>query len=111
MDVTECKLESEKKWTDMRIKIQHIEDEVDTLRKDLNKQAKLVENIQELSNSVALLANNVKTMLEEQQKQDERITLIEQKPIKRYDSVVDKVIMLIVAALVGALLIKLGLPA
>ena len=110
MDVTECKLESEKKWTDMRIKIQHIEDEVDTLRKDLNKQAKLVENIQELSNSVALLANNVKTMLEEQQKQDERITLIEQKPIKRYDSVVDKVIMLIVAALVGALLIKLGLP-
>lgn len=111
MDVTECKLESEKKWTDMRLKIQHIEDEVDTLRKDLNKQAKLVENIQELSNSVALLANNVKTMLEEQQKQDERITLIEQKPIKRYDSVVDKVIMLIVAALVGALLIKLGLPA
>lgn len=110
MDVTECKLESEKKWTDMRLKIQHIEDEVDTLRKDLNKQAKLVENIQELSNSVALLANNVKTMLEEQQKQDERITLIEQKPIKRYDSVVDKVIMLIVAALVGALLIKLGLP-
>lgn len=95
----------------MRLKIQHIEDEVDTLRKDLNKQAKLVENIQELSNSVALLANNVKTMLEEQQKQDERITLIEQKPIKRYDSVVDKVIMLIVAALVGALLIKLGLPA
>lgn len=111
MDVTECKLESEKKWTDMRLKIQHIEDEVDVLRKDLNKQAKLVENIQELSNSVALLANNVKTMLEEQQKQDERITLIEQKPIKRYDSVVDKVIMLIVAALVGALLIKLGLPA
>ena len=111
MDVTECKLESEKKWTDMRLKIQHIEDEVDTLRKDLNKQAKLVENIQELSNSVALLANNVKAMLEEQQKQDERITLIEQKPIKRYDSVVDKVIMLIVAALVGALLIKLGLPA
>ena len=111
MDVTECKLESEKKWTDMRLKIQHIEDEVDTLRKDLNKQAKLVENIQELSNSVALLANNVKTMLEEQQKQDDRITLIEQKPIKRYDSVVDKVIMLIVAALVGALLIKLGLRA
>ena len=111
MDVTECKLESEKKWTDMRLKIQHIEDEVDVLRKDLKKQAKLVENIQELSNSVALLANNVKTMLEEQQKQDERITLIEQKPIKRYDSVVDKVIMLIVAALVGALLIKLGLPA
>lgn len=111
MDVTECKLESEKKWTDMQLKIQHIEDEVDVLRKDLNKQAKLVENIQELSNSVALLANNVKTMLEEQQKQDERITLIEQKPIKRYDSVVDKVIMLIVAALVGALLIKLGLPA
>lgn len=111
MDVTECKLESEKKWTDMRLKTQHIEDEVDVLRKDLNKQAKLVENIQELSNSVALLANNVKTMLEEQQKQDERITLIEQKPIKRYDSVVDKVIMLIVAALVGALLIKLGLPA
>lgn len=111
MDVTECKLESEKKWTDMRLKIQHIEDEVDVLRQDLNKQAKLVENIQELSNSVALLANNVKTMLEEQQKQDERITLIEQKPIKRYDSVVDKVIMLIVAALVGALLIKLGLPA
>ena len=33
------------------------------------------------------------------------------KPAKRWDSIVDKALMVIVAALVGALLIKLGLPA
>lgn len=40
-----------------------------------------------------------------------RITDLERKPAKRWDSVVDKILTAAVAALVGALLIRLGLPA
>lgn len=38
-----------------------------------------------------------------------RITAIEQKPAKRWDGVVDKLILLIVAAVAGFLLAKFGL--
>ena len=39
-----------------------------------------------------------------------RINDIEKKPAKRWDGIVDKVLTALVAALIGALLIKLGLP-
>ena len=38
-----------------------------------------------------------------------RITAIEQKPAKRWDGVVDKIILLLVAAAVGFMLAKVGL--
>ena len=49
-------------------------------------------------------------MLEEQRSQNKRLQALEMKPVKRWDSAVDKIISVITAALVGALLIKLGLP-
>ena len=93
------------------MKIQKLQDEVKVMDARLNKQAAMVADIQQLSTSVSILANNMKSMLEEQQKQGNRISTLEQKPAKRWDAVVDKIIMVVVGALAAALLIKLGLPA
>ena len=111
MDVDKCRLESEKRWSDVNMKIQKLQDEVKVMDARLNKQAAMVADIQQLSTSVSILANNMKSMLEEQQKQGNRIHTLEQKPAKRWDAVVDKIIMVVVGALAAALLIKLGLPA
>lgn len=39
-----------------------------------------------------------------------RLSDIERKPAKRWESIVDKVLMVIVGAIVGAVLVKMGLP-
>lgn len=111
MDFNEYRLQSEKRWADFSVKVQKIEDTVSVMETKIDKQAKLVEDIQQLSTSVSILANNMKSMLEEQKKQSSRIAIIEQKPGKRWDAVVDKVLMLLIAALISGVLIKLGLPA
>lgn len=109
-DITQCRLESAAKWEKINLKIQHITDEMDVMKVRLDKQDTLVKDIQQLSTSVSILANNMKSMLDEQQKQNMRIQNLEMKPAKRWNGVVDKIISLVTAALVGALLIKLGLP-
>lgn len=110
-DITKCRLESEHRWSEVNLKIQKIKDDMDVMKVRLDKQASMVEDIQQLSTSVSILANNMKSMLDEQQKQNMRIQNLEMKPAKRWNSAIDKIINLVVAALVGALLIKLGLPA
>lgn len=111
MDIDKCRLESEHRWSDINLKIQKIKDDIEVMKTRLDTQAAMVEDIQQLSTSVSILANNMKSMLDEQQKQNTRLQNLEMKPAKRWDSAVDKIINLVVAALVGALLIKLGLPA
>lgn len=111
MDIDKCRLESEHRWSDINLKIQKMKDDMEVLKVRLDKQAVMVEDIQQLSASVSILANNMKSMLDEQQKQNTRLQNLEMKPAKRWDNALDKIINLVVAALVGALLIKLGLPA
>ena len=111
IDITKCRLESEHRWSEVNLKIQKIKDDMDVMKVRLDKQAAMVEDIQQLSTSVSILANNMKSMLDEQQKQNMRIQNLEMKPAKRWNGMMDKIINIIVAALMGALLIKLGLPA
>ena len=110
MDIENCRLESEKRWTDIKLDIQELKDQGKTMEARLNKQAAMVADIQQLSTSVSILANNMKSMLDEQQKQNERLQQLESKPAKRWDMVIDKIILLVVAAVVGGILITLGLP-
>lgn len=109
MDLATCRLESEKRWSALEVRMKELEDTNDVMFQRLNKQAGLIEDIQELSTSVSILANNMKSMLEEQQRQNKRLEELEKKPAKRWDSIVDKILMLIIGALVGYVLIKLGL--
>lgn len=109
MEIEKCRLESEKRWSEQALEIQHIKDEIDTITVRLNKQAAMVEDIQSLSQSVALLANNMDAMLKEQQRQNERLQTLEQKPVKRWDSILDTVIKVILTAALGVILMKIGL--
>ena len=44
----------------------------------------------------------MKFMREEQNKLDNRITIIEEKPVKRYDSIITCIITTVVGAVIGA---------
>lgn len=105
----QCQLQNEKRWTAMGLEIQKLKDEQDIMTIRLNKQAKMVEDIQSLSQSVSLLANNMDAMLREQQSQNARLNTLESKPVKRFDSIVDTIIKLVITAAVGVLLVKIGL--
>ena len=105
----QCRLHTEKRFQEIGLDIQKIKDEMDVFTSRLNKQAKMVEDIQSLSQSVALLASNMDAMLKEQQAQNARLQTLEQKPMKRADSIIDTVVKLIITAALGAILMKIGL--
>lgn len=104
-----CQLHSEQRWHEIGIEIQKIKDEQEVMVARLNKQAAMVEDIQSLSQSVALLASNMDAMLKEQRAQNNRLANLEQKPVKRFDSIIDTIIKLVITAAVGVLLVKVGL--
>lgn len=68
-----------------------------------------VEDIGDLTASVASLAKSVEQMAKTQEKQGKRLEALEQKPAKRWDSIVEKAILVIVTALVTYALSHLGL--
>jgi hypothetical protein len=105
----QCQLHSEKRWQEIGIEIQKIKDELGVMSIRLNKQAQMVEDIQSLSKSVSLLANNMDAMLREQQSQNARLNNLESKPVKRFENILDTVIKLLVTAGVSILLVKIGL--
>lgn len=109
MDLQEYRLENEKRWADFSVRMKAIEDDNDVIYQRLNKQAALVEDIQQLSSSVAILANNMKSMLEEQQRQNQRLEDLEKKPVKRWDAVIDKIVMTVLGALITFVLLQAGL--
>ena len=69
----------------------------------------VVEDIAALTASVASLAKSVEQMAKAQEKQGERLIALEQKPAQRWDSLVDKAVWALGAALIAFLLTKLGL--
>ena len=109
MELQEYRLENEKRWADFSVRMKAIEDDNEVIYQRLNKQAALVEDIQQLSSSVAILANNMKSMLEEQQRQNKRLEELEKKPAKRWDAVVDKIVMTVLGALIAYVLLQAGL--
>ena len=105
----QCRLHTEKRFQEISLDIQKIKDEMDVFTARLDKQAKMVEDIQSLSQSVALLASNMDAMLKEQQAQNARLQTLEQKPVKRFDNILDTIIKLVITAAIGVLLVKIGL--
>lgn len=109
MDLQEYRLENEKRWADFSVRMKAIEDDNEVIYQRLNKQSALVQDIQELSSSVAVLANNMKSMLDEQQRQNKRLEELEKKPVKRWDAVIDKIVMTVLGALIAFVLLQVGL--
>lgn len=104
-----CQLHSEQRWHEISLEIQKIKDEQEVMTARLNKQAAMVEDIQSLSQSVALLASNMDAMLKEQQAQNRRLSTLEEKPVKRFDNIIDTIIKVVLTAAIGVILVKIGL--
>ncbi len=65
--------------------------------------------LQKLATSVAVMAEQIKTMNCSVKTLTTKVENIENKPAKRWDGVVDKVILTAVAAVVGFIFAKLGM--
>ena len=109
MELQEYRLENEKRWADFSVRLKAIEDDNEVIYQRLNKQSALVQDIQQLSSSVAVLANNMKSLLDEQQRQNKRLEELEKKPVKRWDAVIDKIVMTVLGALIAFVLLQVGL--
>ena len=109
MELQEYRLENEKRWAEFSVRMKAIEDDNEVIYQRLNKQSALVQDIQQLSSSVAVLANNMKSLLDEQQRQNKRLEELEKKPVKRWDAVVDKIVMTVLGALIAYVLLQVGL--
>ena len=68
-----------------------------------------VEDIGALTASVASLAKSVEQMAKAQEKQGKRLEVLEQKPAKRWDNLVDKIVWAIASALIAFILAYIGL--
>lgn len=83
--------------------------EFDDLKNDVKDLKKVFDRINSIAISTEKLAVEMKYMREEQTKMDGRITTIEEKPVKRYDSIITYIITTIIGAIIGfiASLIKI----
>ena len=68
-----------------------------------------VKDVSELTASVASLAKSVEQMAKAQDKQAKRLEVLEQKPAKRWESIVEKALLVIVTALITYALSQLGI--
>lgn len=86
-----------------------MEDEHKRQNKRIEELEAKVEDISDLTTSVASLAKSVEQMAKAQEKQGKRLEALEQKPAKKWESFVDKVIWALAAALIAFILSYLGL--
>ena len=82
-----------------------------------------VEKLELQTEAIQSLATSVEVMVKEQvhqteaierieknvEKLDEKVEVLEHKPAKRWESVVDKIVMTIVGAVIGYILVRIGL--
>ena len=77
--------------------------EFDDLKNDVKDLKKVFDRINSIAISTEKLAVEMKYMREEQTKQDKRIAAIEEKPVKRFDSIVTYIITTIIGLVIGYL--------
>lgn len=75
----------------------------------LDKLEESTEAINRLATSMEVMAERQEQVVETVGKLDTKVTLLEEKPAKRWDSLVDKIVWAIAAALIGFVLAQLGL--
>lgn len=83
--------------------------EFDDLKSDVKDLHKVFDKITNIAVSTEKLAIEMKYMREEQNKTEKRLKELEDKPIKRYDSVVTYIITSIIGLVIGAVAVLIGL--
>lgn len=77
---------------------------IDTLEKMLGEIRTDVRSTNQIAISVEKLATEMKAMREDEQKMDNRLKQLEEKPAKNWDKVTSTVIGTLVGAIIGALI-------
>lgn len=97
----------------MDMEIEHRLTEVESRSKSnthrLDEMEKRQDDLDELVSTVKVLADREVRVENDVKEIKDDVKSIKQKPIKRWDSIVDKIIITIVAAIIGFLLAQLGL--
>ena len=75
----------------------------------LDKVEASTEAINRLATCMEVMAERQEQVVETVGKLDSKVTLLEEKPAKRWDSLIDKVVWAIAAALIGFVLAQVGL--
>lgn len=77
--------------------------EFDDLKNDVKDLKKVFDRINSIALSTEKLAIEMKYMREKQTEMDSRIKIIEEKPVKRFDSIVTYIITTIIGLVIGYL--------
>lgn len=90
-------------------KVELLEKELQFMTKRLDEQANTLTQISELARSIDRMTITQQGVVDQLQNHEKRLEVIEQKPAKRWDSIVDKIIMVVLGAALAYALAKLGL--
>ena len=97
----------------MEVKIEHRLTEVeDRSKSNQHRIAELeqrADNQETLISTVAVLASEQKTMKNDVKEIKDDVKALTNKPAKRWDNLVDKIIITVAAAVIGFILAKIGL--
>ena len=93
----------------MEVKLQEVRDLAKSNQKRIDKLEKQSERQDELIKAVAVMAEKQSEMDKNLGEIKNDIKVIKDKPCKRWDAIVDKILLAIVAGLIGFILFKLGL--
>ncbi len=83
--------------------------EFEDLKGNVKDLHKIFDNITDIAISTEKLAVEMKYMREEQNKTEQRLKALEEKPIKRYDSIVNYIITSVISIILGAVAVMIGL--
>lgn len=78
--------------------------------KRIDKLEESTEAINRLATSMEVMAERQEQVVDSVDKLDGKVTALEQKPAKRWDGIVDKLIWAVLGALVAFVLSQIGIP-
>ena len=98
------------------VKLAEVEHRAKSNTRRIDKLEQQTEAIQSLATSVEVMVKEqghqteaIKRIEQNVEKLDNKVDILEQKPAKRWEGVVEKIIMLLVGAVIAFLLSKIGL--
>ena len=94
---------------EIAIHVQQIEDRARSNTKRLDKLEQRQDNLDKLTTSVSLLAEREERMESDVKEIKSDVKTLAEKPAKRWEAVVERVLLTVVAALVGFALAQIGI--
>lgn len=92
------------------IKLAQVEERIEAITHHLEKLEAEHETLRELAATMRVMSEKQNHMAETVDRLDGKVEALESKPGKRWDTVVDTIVKLVVGAFIGYLLLKAGLP-